>query len=99
MQHPKKRALEHGRITPDYIEYNRRDVLATQELLVAARREFDAHPIALNPCSAYSPASIAKGYLRALGVARPDELHELVVRVVGRDDGDGGRLREARRED
>ncbi len=54
-----------------YIEYNRRDVLATSELLERLKLEFDTHPIALNPCKAYSPASIGKAYVRALGVTSP----------------------------
>ena len=71
VEHGKADATEHGRITDEYIQYNRRDVLASQELLVQLRIEFDRHPIALDPCHAYSPASIAKAYLRALGVNQP----------------------------
>jgi hypothetical protein len=69
--HGKLAVETHGRITAEYIDYNRRDVEASQELLARLREEFDRHPIELNPCNAYSPASIAKAYLRALGVARP----------------------------
>ena len=71
--HGKLTAAEHGRITPDYVEYNRRDVLATQELLERLRTEFDRHPITLDPCHAMSSASLAKGYLAAMGVAPPRE--------------------------
>jgi hypothetical protein len=69
--HKKAKAEAHGVIDVRYIDYNRRDVLATQELLVALRRRFDAHGLKLDACKAYSPASIAKAYLRRLGVARP----------------------------
>lgn len=62
---------EHGRVTPEYIDYNRRDVLATQELLVALRIEFDQLGLSLAPTGAYSPASIAKAYLRAFGIRPP----------------------------
>ena len=62
--HGKSQAPPHGLITAAYIDYNRRDVLATSELLVELRREFDRHPLELDPCKAYSPASLAKGYLR-----------------------------------
>lgn len=58
---------DHGVITSAYIDYNRRDVLASQELLERMRAELDLHPIELNPCKAYSSASIAKAYQRALG--------------------------------
>ncbi|MFL5481258.1 MAG: hypothetical protein ACJ8AK_03645 [Gemmatimonadaceae bacterium] len=71
VEHGKTVAEEHGRITDAYIEYNRRDVLATSELLERLKLEFDTHPIALNPCKAYSPASIGKAYVRALGVTSP----------------------------
>jgi hypothetical protein len=71
VEHGKQPAVEHGVISADYIDYNRRDVLATAELLVAVRRVFDAHPVAMNPCKAFSPASMSKGYMRALGVVPP----------------------------
>lgn len=67
----KQTITEHGIISDDYIEYNRRDVLATQELLQKLREEFDQHPIVLDPCRTYSPASVAKAYLQALGVNYP----------------------------
>ena len=59
---------EHGVITSSYIDYNRRDVLATLELLENLRAEFDRHPVDLDPCHTLSPASLAKAYLRAMGV-------------------------------
>lgn len=68
VEHGKESVETHGIITPDYIDYCRRDVLATQELLEKVRAEYDRHPIALQPTKAYSPASIAKAYLRAMGV-------------------------------
>ncbi len=38
------------------------------ELLEALRREFDRHPIGVDPWQLRSPASLAKGYLRASGI-------------------------------
>lgn len=69
--HGKEAVQQHGQITTVYVDYNRRDVLATQELLEKLRAEFDQHQIDLDPCKAYSPASIAKAYLRAMQVALP----------------------------
>jgi len=66
--HPKSKPAQHGHVTPEYIDYNRSDVRASQELLEALRAEFDHHPISMDPCRAYSPASVAKAYLRAMGV-------------------------------
>jgi hypothetical protein len=59
---------QHGVITPDYLDYARRDVKATQSLLVKLRQEFDRHPVDLLPDRAYSPAALAKAYLRAMGI-------------------------------
>ncbi|MDQ3692160.1 MAG: hypothetical protein M3464_00835 [Chloroflexota bacterium] len=59
---------EHGTITPEYVAYARQDVAATTALLAALREEYARHPIDLDPCRALSPATIAKAYLRAMGV-------------------------------
>jgi hypothetical protein len=58
----------HGYISPEYIEYNRRDVEATAELFVKVMEDYGPHPISLQPTKAYSPASIGKAYLRAMGI-------------------------------
>jgi len=62
---------EFGRITPQSLTYGRRDVAATASLLEVVRREFDRHPIDVRPHEVRSPATIVKGYLRALGVTPP----------------------------
>jgi len=82
VKHPKQKAKEHGRITPSYIDYNRRDVKASAELLVALRKEFDAHPIHLDPCKAFSSATIAKAYLRQLGVVPPGQQFSGIPREI-----------------
>ncbi len=69
--HGKMKTAEHGTITARYIDYCRRDVAATAELLEKLRAEFDRHPVPLKPWKAYSPASIAKAYLRAMGIRIP----------------------------
>jgi len=53
----------------EYIDYNRRDVLATAELVAKLLEEYSKHPIELQATKAYSPASIGKSYLRAMGIA------------------------------
>jgi hypothetical protein len=72
-----------GPITCAYIGYNRRDVLVTLELLEALRAEFDLHSIDADPWQLRSPASLAKGYLRACGItplrARADGVPESVL--------------------
>jgi hypothetical protein len=68
VEHGKQRAEHHGTITNEYIDYNRRDVLATAELAAKLLAEYDKHPINLQPTKAYSPASIGKAYLQAMGI-------------------------------
>ncbi len=85
VEHRKSCAPPHGRITAAYIGYNRRDVLATAELLVRLRQEFDRHPVELDPCKAYSPASMAKAYLRQMHAALPaQQFRSVPPRVLGR---------------
>ena len=64
----KKKTARHGIITAKYIDYNRRDVLATTELAIKLREEYDKHRISLQVTKAFSPASIGKGYLRDMNV-------------------------------
>jgi DNA polymerase type B, organellar and viral len=62
-----------GRISSEEIEYCRGDVAATNRLLNAMMSEFDRHPIDLHPDKAYSPASIAKAYLKEMRVKKPKD--------------------------
>ncbi|MGB3306362.1 MAG: hypothetical protein WBA63_09285 [Thermomicrobiales bacterium] len=71
--HGKAVAEEHGVITDSYLDYARRDVLATSELLEKLLAEHARHPIALSPTKAYSPASIGKAYLKTMGIVPPLE--------------------------
>ena len=70
----KTEATEHGVITPEYLDYNTADMHATWSLYCKAKAEFDGHPIVdydgkpLEAGRVYSPASIGKAYLRAMGV-------------------------------
>jgi hypothetical protein len=66
--------MEHdptGRVTENEINYARQDVRATLGLLNALKHEYELHPIDLPPDRAYSPASIGKAYLRAMGIVEP----------------------------
>jgi hypothetical protein len=68
VEHGKQTPSRHGIVTGEYIDYNRRDVLATSELAVKLLEEYARHPITLQATKAYSPASIGKAYLRAMGI-------------------------------
>ena len=73
VEQQKHRVEQHGVITPEYIDYNRQDVRATGALLEALLAEYRRHPIVLSPTKAYSPAAIAKAYLKAMGIQKPLE--------------------------
>jgi len=68
VEHRKQHPVRHGPVTKEYIDDNRRDVLAMSELAAKLVGELAEHPIAVPPTYAFSPASIGKGYLRAMGV-------------------------------
>ncbi len=68
VEHGKQRVARHGIVTDKYIDYNRRDVLATSELAIKLLEEYDKHDIKLQETKAYSPASIGKAYLRRMGI-------------------------------
>lgn len=66
--------MEHeptGRVNEEEITYARRDVYATLGLLNTLKQEYELHPVALPPDRAYSPASLGKAYLRAMGIEEP----------------------------
>ncbi|MBI5869642.1 MAG: hypothetical protein HZB44_01605 [Actinobacteria bacterium] len=73
----KLKVEDHGKITPEYIDYNRRDVKLTAEIFAKSIEDYYRHPIELQPTIAYSPASIGKAYLRAMNITpilkRPGE--------------------------
>ncbi len=76
-------APEFGVIREEAIDYCRQDVAATTALLEAVLAEYARHPIDLQPTKAYSPASIAKAYLRGMGLqprlaAQPDYPSEVL---------------------
>jgi hypothetical protein len=56
----------HGEVSKEYIDYNRRDVLATFELAEKLLEEYEKHPI--QATKACSPGSVGKAYLRAMGI-------------------------------
>ena len=70
----KPEKMEHeptGCVSEKEISYARQDVRGTLGLLNALKHEYERHPIALPPDYAYSPASIGKAYLRAMGIVEP----------------------------
>jgi hypothetical protein len=68
VEHGKRQTVRHATITKESIDDIRRDGLAISELAAKLIGEFEQHPIPLSPTHAFSPASIGKGYLRAMGI-------------------------------
>lgn len=62
-----------ARVTKPAIERLLRDVTAELELLNRLNREFERHPVDLPPDRCYSPATLAKSYLSAMGIKPPQE--------------------------
>lgn len=78
--------LEHtalGMVSLEEIEYCRQDVRATVDLLNALRTDFDLHPIELHPDKAVSPASIAKAYIKAMGIRQPRQKFDIPDEMLG----------------
>ena len=78
-----KRDVTHGDITPEYVDYCREDVEATQHLCERAVAEFLSHPIELQATRAFSPASLGRSYLDAMGVRPLLERQGFDPRILG----------------
>jgi hypothetical protein len=73
-----------GRVTPDEIDYCRQDVRATLGLLNVLLDEFKRYPLGdLPPERAYSAASIAKAFLKTMGIVSPEEKLQLDEQTKG----------------
>lgn len=73
----------HGKITEEYIDYNRRDVAASSQLAEKLLQEYDLHPILLQETKAFSPASIGKAYLRGMGISPISQRQKSLQPYVG----------------
>ena len=72
-----------GEISSEEIEYCREDVAATHRALNAMMTEFNRNPIDLHPDKAYSPASIAKVYLKEMGIKQPKQKFKVSNKTLG----------------
>lgn len=68
VEHRQQQPVRHAVINREYVEDIHRDVVSISELTAKLVGEFEQHPIPLSPTHAFSPASIGKGYLRAMGI-------------------------------
>ena len=71
-------------MSQEELRYCRQDVKVTQQLLNAAKREFDVHPLPnLPPDKAYSPASLAKAYMHEMNIIEPRDKFEVSDEILG----------------
>ncbi len=73
----------HGVVTPEYIDYNRRDVEATAALGYKLLEEYDRFDVELQETQAFSPASLGKAHLRKMGIAPVLERQPIEKRYLG----------------
>jgi hypothetical protein len=73
----------HGVVTPEYIDYNRRDVEATAALASKLLEEYDRFDVELQETQAFSPASLGKAHLRKMGIAPVLERQPIEQRYLG----------------
>ena len=68
VEHKKLRTEEHGKITPEYIQYNVNDVFAAYDLFTALKEEFVKYQLSTPLNKLLSPASIGKEYFKAMNM-------------------------------
>ncbi|MCA9828753.1 MAG: hypothetical protein KC444_10295 [Nitrosopumilus sp.] len=83
----KSKAKEHGKISPDYINYCINDVKSTYYLFLAAQKEFDSYQLDIPITKAYTPATIGKQFLRKMRVRsflekNPDFSPEMIGKIM-----------------
>jgi hypothetical protein len=66
--HKKIKVEEHGKITPEYIDYNIGDILATYDLYVALKKNFETYGLDKPLNMLWSPATIGKEYFKEMGI-------------------------------
>ena len=71
------------RVTKPAIERLLRDVAAEMELLNRLTREFERHPVDLLAEHCYSPATLAKSYVSAMGIKPTQEKFKIPDRING----------------
>src|ERR1017187_7321582 len=73
----------YSRVTKPAIERLLRDLNAELVLLNSLQQEFGRHPVDLMPDRCYSPATLAKSYLSAMGIKTPQEKFKIPDRITG----------------
>ena len=67
-EHQKTEIEEYGKTTPELIEYNIKDIVATHDLCVKMIERQNSFHVTKPPDKVYSPASIGKEYLKQMGI-------------------------------
>jgi len=78
-----KQRKNYSRVTKLAIERLLKDVVAELELFNRLTQEFGRHPVDLLPDRCYSPATLAKSYLSAMGIKPPQEKFKIPHKING----------------
>jgi hypothetical protein len=82
-----ERKLDHeqgGSVSQEELRYCRQDVKITQQLLNTAKWEFDSHPLPmLRADKSFSPASLAKSYMREMNITPPAQKFKVPDEILG----------------
>lgn len=73
-----------GSVTKEELQYGRRDVDRTVELLNAMKKEYDGFPLDLPPENAMSAASITKAFLDEMRIKQPAKKFNLPDEINGK---------------
>jgi hypothetical protein len=82
-----KGKMEHeptGCVTTEELQYGRRDVQRTVELLNAMKKEYDGFPLELPPETAMSAASITKAFLDEMHIKQPTKKFRVRDEINGK---------------
>jgi len=91
-EHQKTEIDEYGKTTPESVDYNINDTLATHDLYVKIIERYDSFHLTKPAEKAYSPASIGKQYLTQMGIRpflqqntdfRPEDLGYVMTTYYG----------------
>ncbi|MEX0764221.1 MAG: hypothetical protein WEC35_07645 [Nitrosopumilaceae archaeon] len=81
----KKHSIEkHGKITPKYVRYNLNDLDATYHLYLKLCLEYEKYGLFVPMTKIYSPASLGKAYLDAMGVQPFYQISKVSLETLGK---------------
>lgn len=83
---PSKKHLteKHGKITTKYVKYNLNDLNATYHLYLKLCLEYEKYGLFMPVTKIYSPASLGKAYLDAMGISPFYQISKISLETLGK---------------